>query len=199
MHEKYIWQGPIGKIQRRFLHAYYRELVHYADGVVYVAISGNQVVGYVSLVNGQARLVFRLMLNHPWLCAQYTIRVLLSLQLMEYLWTKIRYEVLGDKWGPELKPVSNPYELRSIAVDPNYRNADVGTALLQAVLEHAQRRNWRPVISWVAQANLPSARLFEKVGFRKIGTRPESDGTVCLYRYDLSCPDPDAHRTYDER
>ncbi len=59
----------------------------------------------------------------------------------------------------------------SIYIDANYRNSGVGEALLTALLDETAKMGFWSIQSVIFQENLPSLKLHEKCGFRKIGYR----------------------------
>ncbi len=59
----------------------------------------------------------------------------------------------------------------SIYIDANYRNRGVGEVLLTALLDETAKMGFWSIQSAIFQENLPSLKLHEKCGFRKIGYR----------------------------
>jgi ribosomal-protein-alanine N-acetyltransferase len=57
----------------------------------------------------------------------------------------------------------------SIAVHPQYRRLGVGKALMSKIIETLKSHNIKNVILEVKKSNTPAQRLYEKIGFRRIG------------------------------
>jgi ribosomal protein S18 acetylase RimI-like enzyme len=56
----------------------------------------------------------------------------------------------------------------SIGVAPEHRSRGVGTALLKALVERAQREGM-PALSLSVEEENPALRLYERLGFRRVG------------------------------
>lgn len=185
LHQRYI-SGRTGDVWKDncFLESYYREIMKGQKGVVYVALAGNQIIGYAALVSRQGGL---------WLGSltqKNLVRKLLSLkprhfgQLVVSMGQKLNHEILGGKWRGIEHPLSeNAFELRSVAVEKEFTGQGIGAGLLQAVLENAQQNHKLPIIAWVMEGNLPSRHLFEALGFTQTGVRPDSPENAIVYSY----------------
>jgi len=185
IHQKWI-SGDLSlepeAIEFKFLKAYYEELITRDDSVIFVATDENRVIGYCVLVASQPKVLIKLGLRRWGLVLRSLItHGGFSLTILKYFWGKFRSEVFGGKWVQNLSRYKGAYELRSVAVNPSHRTLAIGTKLLQASLEHACQMKQIPVIAWVGENNLPSRRLFEKVGFVVAGEKAESQGKVYLY------------------
>lgn len=59
----------------------------------------------------------------------------------------------------------------SVYVDADYRQKGVGEKLLQALAQDAMAKGFWSLQAVIFEENLPSIRLHEKCGFRRVGTR----------------------------
>lgn len=59
----------------------------------------------------------------------------------------------------------------SIYIDSDHKHMGLGEALMKAVLETSEQAGFWSIQSAILEENLPSVRLHEKCGFRKIGYR----------------------------
>ena len=59
----------------------------------------------------------------------------------------------------------------SVYVHRDFRGDGVGRSLLEATIEHAREAGLGVVLARIAEANQPSVRLCERLGFRRIGTQ----------------------------
>ena len=57
-------------------------------------------------------------------------------------------------------------------VRPAYRNAGIGTLMLQTLEEDLRRRGFRSVVLNVGKENMDARRLYERHGYQIIGTDP---------------------------
>jgi [ribosomal protein S18]-alanine N-acetyltransferase len=62
-------------------------------------------------------------------------------------------------------------EIANLAVDPDVRGRGIGSALLDAALEEAQRQGGAQVFLEVRSSNLRARQLYESRGFTEIGRR----------------------------
>lgn len=149
--------------------------------MVFVAVVEGQVIGYSSLVAGHRQVLLALAGKYPVLVGRFAVRGFLLPKLLRYLWKVFAREYLGAKWPKNIEPYKEAYELRSVAVDANYRGMAIGTTLLDATLAYAGQKGWKSIIAWVAEDNLASSRLFEKVGFQKVSPKDEAEPSANLY------------------
>lgn len=61
--------------------------------------------------------------------------------------------------------------VQNLAVDPQARGHGIGSTLLRALMEEAQRRRVRRLLLEVRADNVGAMRLYEAHGFRRIGIR----------------------------
>jgi SAM-dependent methyltransferase/GNAT superfamily N-acetyltransferase len=163
------------------INEYYRMIISRRNGSVHVACDGGRIIAYSSIVKGQSKIILSTIFAHPAPLIKYLRNpCTFRLSSLRYAISKFIHETVG-KWPAGINEFKNAYELRSVAVEPEYRGLSVGSALLRASLEHARKNNFRPLIAWISESNLPSIRLFEKAGFRKIGEKMEAHENVCLY------------------
>ncbi len=58
----------------------------------------------------------------------------------------------------------------SIYIHPDHKGRGLGTALLAALIEHCEHRDWRQMLAVIGDSgNVASIRLHERSGFRHIG------------------------------
>ena len=57
----------------------------------------------------------------------------------------------------------------AVYVDTRYQSKGVGTAILKALVEIAQRKGYRTIIAQVVAENEPSLKLHVKFGFEEVG------------------------------
>ncbi len=173
-------------IEGQYLIHYYHELISRDDCLVLIAEVDRKVVGYASVVSNQGGILVNLALKHPILLFSSIKSNLTSLNyLFVKLKQKITHEVFGGKWKGGPTELRSGYELRSIAVLPEYRKVHVGTCLLNHIIQFCIDNDWFPIIAWVAIENIASQRLFEKVGFKRAQLVNEKQGQVYIYSYSL--------------
>lgn len=81
-------------------------------------------------------------------------------------------EVLGrDYSNVDDETDSSEFYIDTLAVFPDYRGKGVATELLRASIERAKEIG-KPAGLLVDKENATAARLYERVGFRKVGERP---------------------------
>ena len=78
--------------------------------------------------------------------------------------------------------VSDEGELLFIVVGAPHRSSGLGTMLLESLLEEIGKRGIQTLFLEVSEANLAAQRLYEKLGFERIGLRERyyPDGTSAL-------------------
>ncbi len=70
-----------------------------------------------------------------------------------------------------MQEVPGVLELVSMWVRPQARERQVGSALVEAIVERAQRGQVPRVHLWVTESNNPARRLYERCGFSPTGER----------------------------
>ena len=68
--------------------------------------------------------------------------------------------------------LTDEMHIMKVAVDSNWRNREMGTALLRSMQMEGKRRGAAKVLLEVRASNLAAIRLYEKSGFQTIGVRP---------------------------
>lgn len=63
--------------------------------------------------------------------------------------------------------------LHLFAVHPKYRGKHISEEMMQAMYRIVEKRGHKIIRLDVIRGNLPAERLYQKIGFRKIGTRAE--------------------------
>ncbi|HKV89520.1 MAG TPA: GNAT family N-acetyltransferase [Candidatus Dormibacteraeota bacterium] len=71
-------------------------------------------------------------------------------------------------------------------VDPRFRRAGIGDALLKHVLEWLKRAAYRDVVLWVTEVNASAERLYERNGFRRTGGVSEVRPGEPALEYEMS-------------
>ena len=177
LHKSYIAEEDLMKFQDLYLDYYYQALIS-SDNFVLVAMDGNSVIGFCSLVANHSNLLVGLMKQKS--TDFFKIPLRSWSQVLPYIFRRLYDEVFGGKWNnPQLRRYRSCVELRAIAVDPGYRKAHVGTNLLQTCIEKA-RTGKMPIVAWVLESNNASLRLFLGNGFRKAGIRKINSGDFYL-------------------
>ena len=178
MHRSYIAEEDLEKFQDLYLDYYYQELIR-SDNFVFVAVDGNSVIGFCSLVADHGNVLVEL-IKHKF-TDLFKIPLSNWFQVLPYVFRRLYCEVFGGKWSNnEVEEFRSCGELRAIAVDPEYREFHVGTNLLKTCIEMARRTYKMPMIAWVLEKNEPSLRLFLGDGFRKAGVRKDRSGDFFL-------------------
>lgn len=62
--------------------------------------------------------------------------------------------------------------IANLAVDPAFRKQGVGARLMNALFDHARENAFSFITLEVRLSNAPAIRLYEKLGFQKLGKRP---------------------------
>jgi ribosomal protein S18 acetylase RimI-like enzyme len=70
-----------------------------------------------------------------------------------------------------IQEVPGELELVSMWVRPQARGRQVGSALVEAIVERARRGRVPRVHLWVTESNKPARRLYERCGFSPTGER----------------------------
>ena len=78
--------------------------------------------------------------------------------------------------------VSDEAELLFIVVDASHRGSGLGVRLLERLLEEMGKRGIKTLFLEVSDANRAARKLYEKLGFKRIGLRERyyPDGTSAL-------------------
>ena len=63
-------------------------------------------------------------------------------------------------------------DMMNIAVHPDYRRQGIGRDLVLALAEALQEKGIRSLMLEVRQSNTPAIALYEQLGFRQVGLRP---------------------------
>jgi ribosomal protein S18 acetylase RimI-like enzyme len=82
-------------------------------------------------------------------------------------------------------------ELVSMWVRPQARGRQIGSALIEAIVERARRGQQAQVHLWVTERNKPARRLYERCGFSPTGERqplPSDPGLMELAMARLVAP-----------
>lgn len=74
--------------------------------------------------------------------------------------------------GVEDECDAGEFYIDTLAVKPEFRRRGVACELLKATVERAERETGKPAGLLVDRDNPNARRLYEKVGFRKVGDRP---------------------------
>ncbi len=81
--------------------------------------------------------------------------------------------------------------ITNIAISPDYRRRDLGSFLLEAMIDYAQKINVFKMTLEVRKSNIPAQRLYEKFGFISAGIRPRyyqdnNEDAVIMWRMEDS-------------
>ena len=68
--------------------------------------------------------------------------------------------------------VPDEADMMNLAVDENYRRNGIGKALVKQLLKRLQERAVRSLTLEVRVSNLPAVSLYEGLGFKTVGRRP---------------------------
>ncbi|MBE6925500.1 MAG: ribosomal-protein-alanine N-acetyltransferase [Ruminococcaceae bacterium] len=68
--------------------------------------------------------------------------------------------------------VPDEADMMNLAVDGKYRRNGIGKALVQQLLKRLQERSVRSLTLEVRVSNLPAVSLYEALGFKTVGRRP---------------------------
>jgi len=68
--------------------------------------------------------------------------------------------------------VPDEADMMNLAVDGKYRRNGIGKALVQQLLKRLQERSVRSLTLEVRVSNLPAVSLYEALGFKIVGRRP---------------------------
>lgn len=85
-----------------------------------------------------------------------------------FLCAKFNGNILGYVSG---QMILDEFYISNIAVDSNYRNCGIGTALLETLICNVLSKNCVFVTLEVRESNLPARKLYEKLGFIDLGKR----------------------------
>lgn len=186
LHILYVSSDPVCEISQSaadLIRAYYDELQGRDDCSILVALVDGEVVGYAALVARHRRILWRSLARKPLVLLRIIMQVRFWRPMTWYVARLVSSEFLGGKWpeGDAAKPLRRAWELRSIAVKPQWRGRSIAPKLLQSALQHAMIRQWAPVVAWVAQGNLASNRAFTKVGFQVVDRKTDQHGSANVY------------------
>ena len=95
--------------------------------------------------------------------------------------------------------IADEGHILNVAVKPEYRQMQVGTALISAMLTITERKGVLSHTLEVRADNEPAIRLYEKFGFREAGIRPhyyEEDGEDAVIMWRIGDPDETGEGTY---
>jgi ribosomal-protein-alanine N-acetyltransferase len=150
-----------------------------------------QIIGYIIApcdAGGPARVALRRGLVFVWLWRWATGRYRIALRgalgvLRDKLHFRGTWIVPGAECGAAVL---------SIAVDPSFQGRGVGKRLLTEGISRLQRLNCECVRLEVRPDNEPARRLYEHVGFRRVGEFRDSRGPWVTMTLDVVRPAHDA-------
>lgn len=90
----------------------------------------------------------------------------------------------ADGAGP---PIPGLIHISAVFVDPNHWGQGNGRQLVDALLAHAQMRNYNKAQLWTQRDNERANRLYERLGFRKSGREQDHAGEPIAH-YELTLP-----------
>lgn len=140
-----------------------------------VARSGLGVAGYVFAPSDMGRLYRAATLGgHLWQWLRHWLRGDYG-----FGWSPLRVLLLDKYAFLRSSLETGPFpaaRILSIAVDPAFRGRGLGSALLQAALASLAKRGARRVRLEVRPENAAAVRMYEKAGFRRVGTMVDTRG-----------------------
>jgi ribosomal-protein-alanine N-acetyltransferase len=93
---------------------------------------------------------------------------------MPWMFTQVAEDASGALAGYVFcREVAGESELLNLAVDPGLRRGGVGSALLAAAIEWLTTRGAHETFLEVRESNVAAIALYERVGFRAVGRRPD--------------------------
>ncbi len=118
----------------------------------------------------------------PWNEAQ--VRAEINKPDVLFFTAEINGEVVGYLSG---ECAADECEVSNIAVDEPYRRHKIGCKLFAALLDCAARRGIQRVFLLVKSTNAAAVGLYEKTGFKSVGSRRGyyRDGDAVVMRLDL--------------
>ena len=181
LHKKFMAGDDLKEFQDLYLKNYYENIVN-SDDVLIISMVDDKVIGFCSLVHNQQNILLNVIRNKFTDFFRIPIRNWLS--VLKYIFQKINSEFFGKKW--EGIEATNQYkiELRSIVVEPKYRQSGIATRLLQNCIDIARNKKMLPIIAWVSEKNIPSIQLFQKNGFHEIALRKDPSANTILFFLD---------------
>lgn len=178
LHKKFMAGDDLKEFQDLYLKNYYENIIN-SDDILIISMAGDKVIGFCSLVKNQQNVLYNLIRND--FTDFFRIPLKNWLRVFKYIFHKINSEFFGQKWEGIEKTNQYKIELRSIVVDPKYRQFGIATRLLKNCIGIARSKNMLPIIAWVSEKNEPSIRLFRKNGFREIALRKNPSTNTILF------------------
>lgn len=78
-------------------------------------------------------------------------------------------EIMGNASIQQNPTRKNTWVVGNVAVHPAQRNRGIGSALMQAAIQHARQKRGRFVALQVVDGNAPATRVYEKLGLSQVG------------------------------
>jgi GNAT superfamily N-acetyltransferase len=78
-------------------------------------------------------------------------------------------EIMGNASIQQNPTRKNTWVVGNVAVHPAQRNRGIGSALMQAAIQHARQKRGRFVALQVVDGNTHAMRLYDNLGFRRVG------------------------------
>lgn len=102
----------------------------------------------------------------------------------QYIVAKLNKEIIG--FGGIWKAVDDIH-ITNIVVKKTFRNKNVGSILLNSLINLAKNQNTTSITLEVNSNNIPAQKLYEKFGFKKVGFRKRYynnvDDAIILTKY----------------
>lgn len=91
-------------------------------------------------------------------------------QLAKYLVIEYNNQIVGygGMWF-----IIDEAHITNIAIQKEFRNKKLGSFLVRAMIEYAERLGIHRLTLEVRESNIPAQRLYTKLGFRPCGKRPK--------------------------
>lgn len=176
-HVRYL-PGFLTELGSRTVAFFYETSLQISGNFGWVALDGNEVVGFIFGSLQGAHLYHDIFFKRP--LHSFLLGLLLVLTRTRRA-VKIAYWLLHP---PQTVISTNVPELIYIAVDERYRKFGLTNALLKNVFEYLRRNGYREFQLSVAETDVNVQRFFEGMGASRIAKYKE--GGIPRYRYSIS-------------
>lgn len=158
----------------RFMTRLYESFIGYPDGVAYVAIHDERIIGFSTGVTSMPAFYRDFLKHHALGAAMSALPALLRPRLLRRAWETFRYPDAAPDWLPEA-------EYTTLAVRPWVRSRGLGGRLSDAVLDGLADLGVTEVRGTVHHTNEPMNRMMRRVGFAEVGELTLHEGHSILY------------------
>ena len=174
------WSG------RELLSLYYVTLVKERGGCGYVAVSQDELVGFVCGV-WDAHELRKTLLRAHWLRLVFwgMLQLVSTPSLIFDFIARFRSDKPVSAM-PEETDGHGLYELRPIVVASKMRGNGLGFQLVERLMEDARSRGYHMVYLYTEDDNLTAQRFYEKTGFKEFGRRFMNGKHYLCFKLDIS-------------